>query len=81
MDPTHHCPTCGHEVTLMHVDEGTTFYMPVPPGADGDATNMAVAIGVALKTLDKAQPSVADVKLACAALRGALSAHRERIGS
>ena len=79
-DPTHRCPTCGAEVTLIGDVEGTNFYLPVKPGADGDATNMAVAITFALRILGDPE-NEPDSKRAAAlgGLRGALSAHHARI--
>jgi hypothetical protein len=83
-DPTHRCPTCGHEVTLVQVDEGTSWYLPVKPGADGDATNMAVAIRFALKHLPAPEDEHRRDPMRAAAigaLQGALSAHDRRLVS
>jgi hypothetical protein len=67
---------------LVDGDERTTWYLPVAPGADADATNMAVAIKFALRHLP--EPEVAaesDTYLAAGigALQGAISAHERRI--
>lgn len=80
VDPTHRCPTCGAEVTIVNVDEDTSWYRPVAPGADADATNMAVAINLALRFLPAPENEPdSDRAVAIAALQGALSAHRRRV--
>jgi hypothetical protein len=79
-DPTHRCPTCGAEVTVFDGDERTSFYIPVKPGADGDATNMAVSIKFALRVLGRPEDEP-DSRRAAAlgALRGAIEHHHRRI--
>lgn len=77
---THRCPTCGAEVTLVDVDEGTSWYLPVKPGADADATNMAVAIRFALKHLPAPEVEPDQMRAAgIGALQGALTAHARRM--
>jgi hypothetical protein len=79
-EPTHRCPTCGAEVTLVSVDEETSWYLPVKQGADGDATNMAVAIRFALRHLPDPWDEPDQMRAAgIGALRGALDAHDRRI--
>jgi hypothetical protein len=79
LDPTHRCETCGAEVTVYEGDE-TMFYVPVTPGANADAANMAGAITLALRIFG-APENEPDQKRAMAigALRGALGAHEVRI--
>jgi hypothetical protein len=77
--PTHRCETCGAEVTIYEGDD-TMFYVPVKPGADGDARNMGVAINAALRILGDPE-NEPDPKRAMAlgTLRAALTAHHRRL--
>lgn len=78
-DPTHRCETCGAEVTVYEGDEAM-FYVPVTPGANADATNMAVAINLALRIFGEPENEPDDERaVALGALRGALSAHQRRV--
>jgi hypothetical protein len=80
-EPTHRCPTCGHEVRILGDVEGTSFYLPLKPGADGDATNMAIAIRFALAHLPAPEDEPDEMRAAgIGALQGALDAHLRRMG-
>lgn len=76
-----YCPTCGASVRVVAELEGTSFYVPTgDPGADGDATNMAVAVKFALSVFGRAEDEPEhDRATAIGALEGALSAHQRRL--
>jgi hypothetical protein len=76
-----YCPTCGASVTVVGGIEDTNFYVPTgDPGADGDSTNMAVAIKFALSVFGRAEDEPNhDRATALGALEGALSAHARRL--
>jgi ssDNA-binding Zn-finger/Zn-ribbon topoisomerase 1 len=79
-ETTHRCPNCGAEVELVEGDERTKWMIPVSPGPDADATNMAVAINFALRYLPSPEDEPDQMRAAgIGALEGALSAHRRRV--
>jgi hypothetical protein len=65
---------------LFEGDERTSFYVPVKAGADGDASNMAIAIKLALHYFPSPE-NESDPRRAVAigALQGAISAHERRL--
>jgi hypothetical protein len=79
-DPTHRCPTCGHEVVIGgDLGEGSHYMIPVEPGAHADASTMAVAIGAALRILEEDRSTPLQRAAVLGLLSAALNAHRERI--